>query len=203
MCEITHEVRGDAWLLICGKWVSPTKEEKKGTHRNVHPLTHAHLPHRAMTKPARLPPFLLAEHCYWEHQALSCVVGWPVHCVCPGGLSCCCCHWPQPSEPPFPILTPGSTQSAASLGHSTTTSSWGRILRQDQSGLPYGSSCLVLSWNMSPAQRPLLLTRAEVSHAPVQRCENSGGNRCCKNFIMLESGEFFVLGLWRSPHCLP
>lgn len=143
--KIWHEFRGCMVSNLC--WgVSSTKEKGTDKYKPTHTCgrTDAHLPHRAMTKPARLPPSLLALCCYWEHRAWSCVVGWPVCCVSwraqVTGFSCCC-HWPEPSELLSHSDPRQRTQSAASLGHSTT-SSWGGILRQVQSGLPYGPSWL-------------------------------------------------------------
>lgn len=74
--KIRHEVRGCVVYDQC--YVH--------THTCGH--THAHLPHRAVTKPARLPPISAGTRCYWEHWAcVSCVVGWPACCVSWGGSS--------------------------------------------------------------------------------------------------------------------
>lgn len=54
-------------------------------------------------------------------SGLSCVVGWPA----PAGLKAqglAAAATDHSHLDSFPILTPGSTQSAASLGHSTTSS---------------------------------------------------------------------------------
>lgn len=62
----------------------------------------------------------------------------------------------------FPILTPGSTQSAASLGHSTT-SSWRGNLKAGPVWITIWLLLVMLSWNMNPTQRILLGTCSEVS----------------------------------------
>lgn len=83
---------GDVWFMIN---VMSTL-----THVDIQD---AHLPHRAVTKPARLPPSLLA-HAAIGNTGPVCPAWLAGQCaVCPGGarvtrLSCCCCHWPQPSE---------------------------------------------------------------------------------------------------------
>lgn len=95
---------------------------QKPSHTCGH--THAHLPHRAMTKPARLP-----RPC-WHRVAIGNIGPCPVwlagQCaVCPGGLKSqglAVAATDHSHLNSFPILTPGSTQSAASLGHSTTSS---------------------------------------------------------------------------------
>lgn len=62
----------------------------------------------------------------------------------------------------FPILTPGSTQSAASLGHSAT-SSWRGNLKAGPVWITIWLLLVMLSWNMNPTQRILLGTCSEVS----------------------------------------
>lgn len=113
--KIRHEVRGCVVYDQC--YVH--------THTCGH--THAHLPHRAVTKPARLPPSLLAHSAIGNTGPVCPAWLAGQRAVCPGGLEslglAAAAATDHSHLNSFPILTPGSTQSAASLGHSTT-SSW-------------------------------------------------------------------------------
>lgn len=125
--HIRHETRG---RLSCNlRYVGSTHDGKKGTHtfRPTHTCgqTHTHLPHRAMTKPARLP-----RPC-WQRAAIGntrpCPVWLAGQCAArPGGLKshglAAAAATDHSHLNSFPILTSGNTQSAASLAHSTTSS---------------------------------------------------------------------------------
>lgn len=126
MCLRLDMRLGDGGLLMVSGF-QPQKE--KGTH-TCKPTqkcgrTRIHLPHRAMTKSGRLP-----NPC-WHSAAIGNIGPCPVwlagQCaVCPGGLKsqglAAAAATDHSHLNSFPILTPGSTQSAASLGHSTTSS---------------------------------------------------------------------------------
>ena len=137
--------QGGAWFLICVEGFHP---QRKREQTSANPLTHVDIHmHTYPTEPwLSLLDYL---HPCWQCAAIGNIGPCPVwlagQCaVCPGGLKSqglAAAATDQSHLNSFPILTPGSTQSAASLGHSTT-SSWGGNLRQVQSGLPYGFSWL-------------------------------------------------------------
>lgn len=143
---------GDVWFMIN---VMSTL-----THVDIHMHTYP-------TEPARLLPSLLA-HAAIGNTGPVCPAWLAGQCaVCPGGLeslglAAAAAATDHSHLNSFLILTPGSAQSAASLGHSAT-SSWRGNLKAGPVWITIWLLLVMLSWNMNPTQRILLGTCSEVS----------------------------------------